>query len=79
MKHMMNLLNIQWKGKHVIINEGKDDYTVGVWKNMEWVIDEHVYELPIRVKLTFEEGGDVPERIFEAETIEIKKDPRFEE
>ena len=76
---MMALLNIQWKGKHVIINEGQEDYTVGVIKKMDWVIDDKVYDLPMRVKITFEEGSDYDERIFEASTLDIKKDKRFEE
>ena len=75
----MGLLNMQWKGKHVIINEDQDDYTVGVIKEMDWVIDENVYKLPMRVKITFEEGSDVPERIFEASTLDIKKDKRYED
>lgn len=78
MRHMMGLLNTQWKGKHVVINEGQPDYTVGVIKNIDWVIDSQVYKLPMRVKITFEEGGDVAERIFEASTITIEKDKRYE-
>ena len=76
---MMGLLNTQWKGKHVVINEGQSDYTVGVIKNIDWVIDSQVYKLPMRVKITFEEGGDVAERIFEASTITIEKDKRYED
>lgn len=79
MEHMIGLLNIQWKDKHVIVNEDQPDYTVGVFKKMEWVIDSQVYELPMRVKITFGEDSDVPERIFEASTLSIKKDKRYED
>ena len=79
MKHMIGLLNIQWKGKHVIINENKDDFTIGVIKNIDWVLDENTYKLPIRVAIEFEEGSDVEYRIFEADTLDIKLDKRYYE
>ncbi len=76
MKHMMDLLNLQWDGKHVIINENKEDFTVGVIKHMDYVFDENTYTLPLRVGIEFEEG-DVDYREFVIDTIEIKLDKRF--
>jgi hypothetical protein len=76
---MMGLLNTQWKGKHVVINENQEDYTVGVIKHIDWVLDENTYKLPMRVAITFEEGSDVDYKIFEVNSLDIKLDKRYYE
>lgn len=79
MKHMIELLNIQWDGKHVVINEDKEDFTVGVIKRIDWYFDEDTYKVPIRVSIEFEEGSDTDFRVFDVDTLDIKLDKRYYE
>ena len=77
MRQMINLLNAQWAGKHVVINEGQEDFTVGVIKNIDWLLDEYTYTKPPRVRITFEEGSDIESGDYEIETLDIKLDSRY--
>ena len=80
MYNHIKLINDYWKGKHVIVNEGQEDYTVGKIKDISIHIDNELYITGPKIKIIFDEScSDVPEKIYLIDSLQIKKDLRFEQ